>query len=155
MKAKALYRLLSRVVVKADSGCWEWTGTVGKNGYGVFWLDGRNLGAHRASWALHGFGDAVDLCVLHRCDNRVCVNPAHLFLGTNAENMADMVAKGRAAGSRRIGERNPCARVTQADVQAIRAEYGAGSTQRAIAKRFGISQPTVNAIVSRKRWLHV
>ena len=85
-------------VDKAD-GCWEWTACLKKgkkgNGYGFFWLHGKNFRAHRFSWIIN-FGNISDgLCVLHRCDNRRCVRPDHLFLGTVTDNNVDAIKKGR------------------------------------------------------------
>ncbi len=99
------------VKVERTEGCWWWRGAVGKSsGYGAFFVDStrRAVGAHRVAWEL-AYGPIPDgLLVCHRCDNRLCVRPDHLFLGTYADNDADMRSKGRARGGRR-----PAARPTQ------------------------------------------
>ncbi len=77
------------------SGCWLWTGTTDRFGYGQSWHNGRHAKSHRLSWFLAYGSDAGEMLVLHRCDNPPCVNPAHLFLGTNIDNVRDMMRKGR------------------------------------------------------------
>jgi hypothetical protein len=81
--------------VKADSGCWNWTASRTRDGYGKMSVAGKTVASHRASWLLN-HGDIPDgLFVLHECDNRLCVNPNHLFLGTTSDNMVDCILKGR------------------------------------------------------------
>ena len=87
-------RLWSRVVV-ADSGCWEFQGGRYKSGYGKIMVDGKESTAHRVSWILSNGNIPRGFQVLHDCDNRICINPAHLFLGTHADNMRDKINKGR------------------------------------------------------------
>lgn len=88
--------------VSKSDGCWEWIGRKDGGGYGKVYDEGkRDLCAHRVAWALT-YGPAPhDAQVLHRCDNPACVRPDHLFLGTNTDNMRDMVAKGRHSQSRK------------------------------------------------------
>lgn len=90
-----LERLLARTPEADESGCWPWTGPVGNSGYGVIgYAKQSRLSAHRLSYLLFK-GDAGRLLVMHRCDNRRCINPDHLTLGTHSDNTADMIAKGR------------------------------------------------------------
>lgn len=93
---RAIFRFFSRTNKGSNRlGCWEWIGTITNEGYGVFGAEGGFSSAHRFSWKIH-YGDIPDgLLVLHKCDNRRCVNPEHLFLGTQSDNMRDKIAKGR------------------------------------------------------------
>ena len=85
--------------VNVTPTCWLWTASQNSDGYGVFSLDARTLRAHRVSWTLHAGKIPEGLCVLHSCDVRNCVRPAHLFLGTQRDNMVDASQKGRLEGS--------------------------------------------------------
>jgi hypothetical protein len=135
-------------VVKSD-GCWLWTAGVVK-GYGQFWHNGHNQKAHRVAWQL-AYGPIPDgLCVCHRCDTPLCVNPTHLFLGTNRENVADRQAKGRGNPPRGEAVRN--AKITDADALAIRADK---RLLREIATEYGVSQGQVSEIRNGKSWRHV
>ena len=152
-----------------SDACWPWTGAVHHNGAGVLWGSQSHHAviAYRLSWEFAHGPIPAGLCVCHRCDNRLCVNPAHLFLGTNADNSADMVRKGRQASGdntgarlypeRRLrGEADPDAKLTEEDVRTIRQWYANGGVlQREIGHRYGISQATVSAILLRKTWKHI
>ena len=126
-----------------------------KNGYGSFSKDGYPRGAHRLAWELaygESIPDGIEVC--HTCDNPICVRPEHLFLGTHADNAADMVAKGRGVSPRLSGESNPAAKLTEEQVQRIRTLYVFGQvTQRDVAEQFGISQQQVSNIVNGKKWV--
>src|SRR5262245_839701 len=116
--------------------CWLWRGSVFQHGYGRRKISGVTWQAHRLAWALRNGSIPDGLWVLHRCDVPLCVNPAHLFLGTVLDNNRDALRKGRAA----VGERAPAAKLTAEDVQRIRREYaeGDGGT-RTLAARYGVS----------------
>lgn len=135
--------------------CWVWTGTLNAYGYGRLLAPGAGggpLAAHRVSWEMHNgeIGDGLFVC--HRCDNPACVNPAHLFLGTAAENSADMASKKRATR----GEAVNTAKLTVQDVAEIRALYASGKpprgTQRALATRFGVNRGTILRVVAGETW---
>ena len=134
----------------ADLGpCLPWTGARDRHGYGQIYVARRQHDtAHRVAFVLGGGVLPPGGAVLHRCDRPWCVAFAHLWAGTKAENSADMAAKGRSIG----GERNPQARLTEADVAEVRALAAAGMYQRRIAARFGIGQPAVSRIVRGRRW---
>lgn len=134
-------------VIKSEE-CWGWSGRH-DHGYGVLLEDGKGskvLKAHRVSWEIHNGPIPIDLLVCHRCDNPPCTNPAHLFLGTNADNMADKAMKGRAVP--KVGTAGR--RLSDAQVIEIRQRYAAGTvSMRRLGLEYGIGQPTVWAIVNR------
>ncbi len=137
-------------LVDKTETCWLWKGHINADGYGQRRQDGIQGEAHRVAWRLTHGDIPKGRYVLHRCDVRHCVNPAHLFLGTNDENMADMVRKGRQP----MGERNAASKLTEAAVRDIRANpHSETVAQR--AKRFGIGLSTAYEIINRKRWAHV
>jgi hypothetical protein len=148
--------------------CWLWTAATFPSGYGVFG-NRRHFGtqrAHRIAYMLTHGPIAAELVVCHRCDNPRCVNPAHLFIGTQAENQADKVRKGRQArgdgqglrkhpGAAARGERQHLAVMTAERVRELRALHAQGVPQAALARRYGIGAQTVCSIVHRRTWRHV
>jgi hypothetical protein len=155
-------RFWEKVNKKSPEECWEWTAVKNLQGYGNIHIgsktDGsyRTLVAHRVSWEMH-YGPIPDgLCVLHRCDNPACVNPNHLSLGTQLENIQDMLNKGRESLSHpRPGEENGFAKLTTVQVLEIRQRAAQGESMRQIAKEFGTDYTNVWLIVRRKAWKHV
>lgn len=141
-----LERFNEKYIISPD-GCWLWTASVGSWGYGQILVDGRPQGAHRISYKLHVGPIPKGLCVCHACDVRLCVNPDHFWLGTRADNQADMATKGRAAK----GVMNGQAKLTEFQVLEIRIATG---TLREIAAQYGISDGQVSNIKTRKLWRH-
>ncbi len=136
---------------KKPSGCWEWNGTIEKRGYGVLEINGRQWRAHRYSYVRTNGPVSDTLIICHRCNNRLCVNPDHLYAGTDRDNGRD-AAK---AGSHK-GTRNGRAHLTEADVLEIRRLHDVDErTQVWIAKRFNTSQSHVSEIVRRVEWKHI
>jgi hypothetical protein len=141
------------------NGCWLWTGSsTGKKRYGLIRASGsdlRRLLAHRASYEIAYGPIPAGMFVCHTCDNPSCVNPAHLFLGTPADNTADMIAKGRRHQPRVQGDSVPNARLSASDVVSIRKMSEAGMAKKDIADRFGVTAQHIGDIVNRKWWKHV
>lgn len=143
-------RFWSKVKKANGDGCWEWTATVTRWGYGQFWLNGKFEQAHRVAWMLT-HGELPELDVLHHCDNRKCVRPDHLFTGTDVENKADQVAKGRQTK----GEDINTAKLTAEDVLVIRQRHKQGESQGALAKEFSVTQANISEIIRRRTWKHL
>ena len=132
--------------------CWVWTSWKGREGYGRLTVGGKTKYAHRTSWELAHGEIPRGQFVLHRCDNKLCVNPAHLFLGTQADNIRDMTGKNRQAK----GEENGNSKLLEVHIREIRRLYRTGKHfQRSLAVKFGVGRGYINAIVNRKVWKHV
>jgi hypothetical protein len=144
-------RLWEKVDIRGPDDCWEWQGSRHEDGYGFIRHGQRNERAHRMALMLGAGVDLGDSHVLHRCDNPPCCNPAHLFPGTNAENIADCKAKGRD----NKGIRNGRARLDEERVKRIKLRFSSGESIPSIAADFGVAHGTVHAIVTGKSWRHV
>lgn len=136
--------------VEKTAECWLWIGAVGSTGYGHIRADGKARTASRVAYELVHGAIPVGAFVLHRCDNPLCVNPAHLYAGTHSQNMADKVARGRAAGA--VGERNCKAKLTADKVVAIR-QSTVGTCE--LARRYGVNRNTIGRIRSDRQWRHL
>lgn len=154
-------RFWSHVTIGEDHECWEWTTLAGTGKYVTFRLgskrDGtsRNVRGHRYSYELAHGPIPPGLSVLHRCDNPPCVNPAHLWTGTLADNNRDRQQKGRTVVPDNRGELSGNALLTASEVLEIRRLNTEGVTQREIGRRFNVAQTTVSAIVLRRSWAHL
>lgn len=147
-------RFLSKVEKIPFHECWEWAGCKTHQGYGRFWLNGKINESHRASYEIHNGPIINDLCVLHKCDNRSCVNPRHLFLGTRTDNHKDMMKKGRNIAS--CGEKNGFSKLKEFQVLEIRKAYKEKTlSTRKLAKKYGVSKFAIDCVIYRKRWQHI
>jgi len=141
-------RFWSKVAIGGPDDCWEWTAGKDRCGYGGFKMGGRPFQSHRVSWELANGAIPDGILACHKCDNPGCVNPAHLFLGTNADNAADREAKGRGAR----GGNHYRSKLTDADVRKIRGLLKGGEIHREIAVRFGVSSSTIRHISTGYTW---
>jgi hypothetical protein len=146
MKKPIQERFMSHV--KQTGGCWLWTAHRMKNGYGLFRMSDRHHLAHRVAHRLFNGEIHSGLDVMHACDNRCCVNPSHLSLGSRKENMAGAIQRGRMAS----GERHGRAKLSEAQARGV---FAAAGSQRIIAEQFGISQSAVSQIKRGKRWASI
>jgi hypothetical protein len=135
-------RFHEKYLVNPETGCWEWIASFGSCGYGQIGVTrSRSIGAHRASWAIH-HGDPGDAYVCHRCDNRACVNPEHLFLGSQFDNLEDMTRKGRRYS-----------KLSAQDVDDIRlAVETLPVSKSAVARAYGVSVTNICDICTGATW---
>ena len=135
---------------KKDGDCLAWTGCIRKDGYGAFQLNSKSHLAHRIAYQLSSGEDHIALCVLHKCDNRKCVKPSHLFLGSQKDNIADMVSKQRQKGA--VGEKHPNSKLNDMDILAIR---NSSKGSAILAADYDVARCTIHRIKSRKAWSHI
>lgn len=156
--SKEIYqkRFWNKVTIDDLLGCWLWHGSLTApvpTGYGQMQFNGRKQLAHRISYQLFCGDIPGNMEVMHICDNRLCVNPAHLRVGSHADNMADMVIKGRSPNNR--GEKNPSAKLTREDIGVIRKMYENGQTQAVIARHYMVTRQAIWRVVHQKSWNEV
>jgi hypothetical protein len=149
MNAAAIARFLSKVDQRGPDECWPWKAKAQTGGYGAIRVERKTLLANRVAFFV-AHGRWPQPCALHRCDNPLCCNPAHLFEGSRSDNCRDMANKGRASR----GSAHWHSKLSEADVLAIQGDRGK-VLQRVTAARFGIGQDQVSRIQSGKRWRHV
>lgn len=144
-------RVLSELIVQRSvvnaAGCWVWSGCKTARGYGRLWNGHKAEWAHRVAYTAF-VGDCAGVVIRHKCDTPACVNPDHLEPGSQADNIADAVRKGRIA----VGTRLPHAKLTATSVRAIRVDE---RSQEQIAREYRVSQSTISTIKARKSWRHI
>lgn len=143
----------NKFVIKNKDGCWGWSGCAPKNpGYGQFRFGMKRERAHRASWKIH-FGEIpTGKHVLHKCDNRICSRPDHLFLGTHKDNIQDMLNKDRHPTMGKHGEANHQSKLDISAVKRIKELLTTGITQNEIAKMFDVKAMAISNIKNDKTW---
>ena len=151
MDGRTYQRFMSKVSICED-GCWLWLGGKDRDGYGLLEVDGKGFRAHRLAYEHWHESIGEGLYVLHKCDNPSCVNPNHLWTGTQADNMADMYAKGRQALRR--GENHGRSKLTVEQVCEIRV-LGQDCTMAELARQYKVSPRLVAKILKNELWQHV
>lgn len=150
LSPSAINRFWTKVKIARFDECWNWQACKFRDGYGQFRANYHNYRAHRVAYTLY-HGDIPDgLVVCHTCDNRLCCNPSHMFLGTIRDNSLDAREKGRLP----TGERNGSSKLTYEQVAEIRALYATGNySQMQIAAMFHVHQTLISAITRNVRWI--
>lgn len=140
-------RLQKHSRINAETGCMEWTGYKNDAGYGRMCINRKMVYAHRVAWTIVNGAVSEDLCVLHKCDNPSCINPKHLFPGTQIDNIADMDSKGRRVIVK--GSRHGRAKLTEDQIPLIKRDT---RNQREIAKDYGVDPSVIGGIKSGASW---
>lgn len=146
-------RLLSKVKINLTNDCWEWIGAIHKTGYGQITYNRKLKGAHRFSYEIFKGNIPENLLVCHHCDNRKCVNPNHLFIGTISDNAIDMVKKGRNFVS--YGKENKASKLNQHKVKQIKKLFQFELSNCEIAKIFSVSPSSIRNIRANKTWSYI
>ena len=152
LRPTATDRFWAKIIPEPNSGCWLWDGSYDNYGYGQIWADRRVHRAHRFSYTLNVGPITPGLCICHRCDTPACVNPDHLFVGTQADNIRDAVRKGRVRGGGQSCEAHHSAKLSFAKVRQMKALRSRGLIYREIAARFGVSKATAMKAIKGQNW---
>lgn len=153
MAPKDAKRFESKFIRGSPDACWNWVGTFFNTGYGAFWLNGQNRSAPRVSYEQANGSIEDGSFVLHKCDNRACVNPRHLYLGDAAQNATDRTERDRHWVP--LGEASPHAKLTEADVKQIIERRRNGETYVALGEAYRVHSETIRQIFRGRSWKHV
>lgn len=148
---KIIKQRLSDCCYEGRNKCWIWNSSKSKSGYGKIKFNGKDWRAHRLSYWIHKGKFSLNLRVCHSCDNPSCINPDHLFVGTDQENKDDQIRKNRHPKGEKIGQ----SKLKNGDILIIREMSKNGISQQAIADKYGVVQTTISGIVRRKTWKHI
>jgi hypothetical protein len=141
-------RFMKYIFIDTNSGCWLWTGNVDHYGYGRLGYKMKSYRASRAAMLIFNGKDPGKLFVCHKCDNPLCANPEHLFLGTQKDNMQDCKNKKR----QNAGSKNGSAKLQESDIPKIFEMAKSGATHLEISKVFSVSRSNIGSILNKKRW---
>ena len=153
MKRQPKERFEQSYMPEPNTGCWIWIATLQRQGYGVLSINCKTIRAHRLSYELHKGPIPLGLLACHSCDNRWCVNPDHIFLGTAKDNTTDMIKKNRNIK----GQAHSWAKLTEQDIIDIRAMFNKNpdTNKTSVSKLYNVSCPHIHDIVKRRCWKHL
>lgn len=148
-------RLLEKSIPEPNTGCWLWTASHKSNGYGYMWGGSKKEHSHRLSYSLFKGAIPSVMFVLHRCDQPACINPDHLFVGTQSDNLNDCVKKGRHRPASLKGEVNHKSKLTDLDVEAIRSATKKPRYLYELSEKYGVSRGSICAVRNGRTWKHL
>lgn len=157
MESKDIDRFWSKVNIGKSNECWEWLTTLYVDGYGQFMINRTSRRSHRISYELNHGPIPNNMVIMHTCDNRKCVNPAHLKLGTQQQNIQDMFAKGRQPKISRAGTANGRAKLNEDAARYIKQHgvKGRGGNVVKLAEKYNVSTTQILCILDNKSWSHI
>jgi len=155
-KIVRIKELFESVVIKKEEECWGWKRKLHKTGYTMIRYNKLQTSGHRVSWFIHNGEIPEGLIVCHKCDNKICTNPEHLFLGTHSDNTKDMLSKGRNTLTKKNhGQSCKWSKLTNIKVKQIKKLLTLGVTVARISRDFKVSYMTIKAIKDGRNWKHV
>jgi hypothetical protein len=148
---ESVKRFFDSILPVTESGCWIWDKHINKDGYGVYGANNKQYLAHRVSYTFHVGDIPNNFHVLHKCDVPSCVNPSHLFVGNDKDNMVDKKNKGRT----NIGSKHPSAKTNEKEVKQIKLLLNKGYSNSYIMNKYGLSKQIISNIKNKRTWGHV